>query len=132
MRGRRSILSSRSKRRRTRMKIKSNVKTRELTHNNNQMVARASQRQTDLIENFVLPQLYCPFPSAVNPHAEAAGQHSLEWGQRFQIITPAVQKYFCETNIGLFTARLFPKASREALMVASDYHTWFFLKDDQT
>ncbi len=83
-------------------------------------------------ENFVLPPLYYPFPSAVNPHAEAAEQHSLEWGLRFQIITPATQSHFRASQIGWFTASLFPKASREALLAASDWNTWFCLQDDLT
>lgn len=83
-------------------------------------------------ENFVLPPLYCPFPSAVNPHAEAIEHHTLAWAKRFGIITPSSYRRFCASSFGAFAARVYPTAPREELMIASDWSAWLFMKDDQT
>jgi hypothetical protein len=88
--------------------------------------------KTNVGENFVLPPLYYPFPSAVNPHAEAAEQHSLVWAERFGIITPAAYQRFLASNFGSFAARTYPTAPREELLIISDWSAWGFLKDDQT
>ncbi|MGH8585679.1 MAG: terpene synthase family protein, partial [Gammaproteobacteria bacterium] len=34
-------------------------------------------------EDFVIPQLYCPFPPEVNPHLKAINEHTLAWVRRF-------------------------------------------------
>ncbi len=86
----------------------------------------------NIIENFVLPPLYCPFPSVVNPHAEAAEQHSLAWAKRFGIITPAAYQRFRASNFGSFAAHTYPTAPREELLIIADWSAWGFLKDDQT
>ncbi len=90
------------------------------------------QIKPNVIENFVLPPLYYPFPSAVNPHAEAAEQHSLAWAERCGIITPAAYQRFCASNFGSFAAHTYPTAPREELLIISDWSAWGFLKDDQT
>src|SRR5262249_10522579 len=113
------------------MKIESNVKAEALSYNYNQMGTRASQRQTDRMENFVLPQLYCPFPSVVNPHAEAAERHSLAWALRFGIIKPAAYHQLSASNFGSLAALTYPAAHREELLIVSDWLVWVFLKDDQ-
>jgi 5-epi-alpha-selinene synthase len=113
------------------MKIKLNVKAEALSYNHNQTAAHASQGETGVIESFVLPQLYCPFPSAVNPHAEAAEQHSLRWAQLFGIVTPAACQRLRASNFGALAARTYPAAPREELLIVSDWLVWVFLKDDQ-
>src|SRR5262249_18972789 len=128
---------SRSKRRRISMKNMTNVKAEFETDkscglNHNQTMARNSKSKPNVIANFVLPSLYCPFPSAVNPHAEAAERHTLAWAERFGIITPGAYRRFCASNFGSFAARVYPTAPPEELLIASDWSTWLFLKDDQT
>ncbi len=87
--------------------------------------------KTKVQEHFVLPLLYCPIPSAINPHAEAAEQHSLAWAKRFGIITPAAYQRLCAANFGILAARTYPTAPREELLIVSDWLVWVFLKDDQ-
>jgi 5-epi-alpha-selinene synthase len=83
------------------------------------------------MEHFVLPRLYCPFPSTVNPHAEAAERHSLAWAQLFGIVTPVAYQRLRASNFGILAARTYPVAPCDELLIVSDWLVWVFLKDDQ-
>ncbi len=85
---------------------------------------------TNVREHYVLPPLYCPFPSAINPHAEAAERHSLAWAERFGIITPAGHQQLGAARFGSLAALTYPAAPREELLIVSDWLVWVFLKDD--
>ncbi len=39
------------------------------------------------MDQVVLPELYCPFPSTVNQHAEPVHQGTVDWLQRFELVT---------------------------------------------
>lgn len=37
--------------------------------------------------NIKYPGLYCPFPSAINPHSKVVYQYTLEWVRSFKLVT---------------------------------------------
>lgn len=82
--------------------------------------------------NIKYPALYCPFPSAINPHYEAAYQHTLEWVRSFNIVTDeSVYQRWRAINFSGWAARVYPHAPLEVLEICSDFTVWSFLADDE-
>jgi 5-epi-alpha-selinene synthase len=84
------------------------------------------------IKPFTIPELYCPFPSAVNPHADEVNRHTVEWMRRFRLVAdePEHGKIHA-VNIGRLAGRFHPEAPRDALQLVSDWYAWMFLQDDR-
>ena len=79
-----------------------------------------------------LPALYCPFPSAINQHCEAAGQHSLEWARSFSLVKDESAIHILRVaKFHVLAARTNPNISLETLEIISDYLVWGFIGDDQ-
>ncbi len=78
------------------------------------------------------PKLYCPFPSAVNQHAETVNNHTLAWVKAFSLV-PDEDNFdrLVKSKFGWLAARAYPNASLEALKLVSDWNTWLFIRDDQ-
>lgn len=73
------------------------------------------------MNNIKLPVLCCPFPSAINPHCEAAYQHTLEWVSSFNLLEElACQSLFSANFYGLI-ARVYPHTSLKALEISTDF-----------
>jgi hypothetical protein len=81
------------------------------------------------MEKLTRPELYCPFPSAINTAAEAAQRHTIEWARRFNLIG-AEHRRFAAIECGWLAARAYPNAGREALLLITDWLSWLFVKDD--
>lgn len=82
--------------------------------------------------NIKFPALYCPFPSAINQYAEAAGKHSLKWVRSFNlVIDESAYQSLRATKFHVLAARCYPNACLEALEVVCDYLVWIFIADDQ-
>lgn len=82
--------------------------------------------------NIKFPALYCPFPSAINQYAEAAGKHSLKWARSFNlVIDESAYQSLRATKFHVLAARCYPNACLEALEVVCDYLVWIFIADDQ-
>jgi hypothetical protein len=78
------------------------------------------------------PPLYCPFPSAVNPHVETIQRHSLGWAQQFQIIQgDAAIQHFAASKFGWLAARAYPRAGYDEATIVVDWNVWLFMLDDQ-
>lgn len=84
------------------------------------------------MERWELPELYCPFPSLVNRHADVVGKGTIEWAGRHGLLTEPNQRYRLEAvRVGWLIARTNPTTSLEALQLLADWCTWLFLQDDQ-
>ena len=82
------------------------------------------------MNNIELPVLYCPFPSAINQHCEAAYQHTFEWVRSFNLLEElAFQKLFA-ANFHILIARAYPNVSLKALEILTDFMYWGTLLDD--
>jgi Terpene synthase family 2, C-terminal metal binding len=78
-------------------------------------------------------ELFCPFPSVVNPHAEAVHRQSLDWARRFRLLDAERDyQHLGGSKIGWLVARAFHNASQEELQIAADWTTLFCLIDDRT
>lgn len=84
------------------------------------------------MNSIVLPTLYCPFPAAINKHAEALHQHSIEWVRKFNLISDeAAYQRFCQSKFALMHAHTYPDAEFTELKLLNDWQVWLFLLDDQ-
>jgi 5-epi-alpha-selinene synthase len=82
--------------------------------------------------NIKYPALYCPFPSAINPHSEATYQHSLEWVRSFNLVTDeSVYQRWRDLDLSGWAVYCCPQVSLEALKIISDCTVYLFLLDDE-
>jgi 5-epi-alpha-selinene synthase len=78
------------------------------------------------------PELYCPFPSAVSPHAARVQDGTIAWARRLHLLQrESAYRRLSRLQYGMLTARAYPGASREILQIITDWCTWLFLLDDQ-
>ncbi len=84
------------------------------------------------MERIILPELYCPFPPAINEHAGEVQENSVKWTRSFGLL-PGERAYelFDATGIGRLAARTHPGLSQDDLQLVSDWYTWLFLRDDK-
>jgi 5-epi-alpha-selinene synthase len=84
------------------------------------------------LRNLTIPNLDCPFPSAVSPYAEAVHAHTLDWVQKFGLVNDAQGfERLKASRFGWLAARAYPDAPHERLEIVSDWNTWLFVLDDQ-
>ena len=83
------------------------------------------------MEQPVLPALFCPFPPAVNLHANVVGRQSMTWARQFALL-PDEESYqrLEATRLGWLAARTHPGAQLEELQLISDWCAWLFVRDD--
>ncbi|HTK09623.1 MAG TPA: hypothetical protein VL485_20805 [Ktedonobacteraceae bacterium] len=84
------------------------------------------------MEHLTIPDIYCPFPSCLNPSVEAVHLHSMERVQRLRLIQ---QKHaFRRFSIARFAwaaARAYPDTDFTELAWVNDWLVWLFMFDDQ-
>jgi 5-epi-alpha-selinene synthase len=87
---------------------------------------------TGSIDWAALPDLYVPFPSAINEHADAVHQRTTEWLRRSLVLADeAAYRRFSGIKIGRLAARFHPDVPLDALQLISDWYGWMFFWDDQ-
>ncbi|MGH8562586.1 MAG: terpene synthase family protein [Gammaproteobacteria bacterium] len=83
-------------------------------------------------EDFVIPQLYCPFRPEVNPHVETVEEHTLAWARRFSLAKDeSGYERLRKTKPAKLAARTYTSASLDELAIGSDWNTWLFSIDDE-
>jgi 5-epi-alpha-selinene synthase len=84
------------------------------------------------VNNIKFPVLYCPFHAAINPHCDAAYQHTLNWMHSFNFATDeSVYKTLLAGKFHVLVARAYPYASLEDMEIITDLMFWNFFIDDQ-
>lgn len=80
----------------------------------------------------IFPSLYCPFPSAINPHVGLAHQRSMRWVAEQGLATPSSRTYKTleVARFGWLAARTYPAGNLHQLTLITKWATWFFLHDD--
>jgi hypothetical protein len=92
---------------------------------------RPESQPTPPPPSLVLPTLYCPFPTLLNPHADAADAHTLQWVQHHRLFTNATRyKHVAALHPGWLAARTTPHADPHRLQLVTDWCSWFFIHDD--
>ncbi|MFI0723422.1 isoafricanol synthase [Streptomyces sp. NPDC021224] len=73
-----------------------------------------------------------PFPARLNPHAERARQHTLQWAQGMGLLTgdTATAEYDA-LRLERLMAYFYPDAGATDLELSADFNAWFFIFDDQ-
>jgi 5-epi-alpha-selinene synthase len=85
-----------------------------------------------LVEQIVLPDLFCPFAPVVNKHAAIVQEETTRWASSFGLLPDQrSQRAFRATAAGRLAARFHPFAGREDLRLISDFYAWMFLQDDR-
>jgi hypothetical protein len=78
------------------------------------------------------PQLFCPFPAAINPAAAWVQEATTAWADRFGLIrSDRALRRFERLQYGTLMGRAYPTASETMLALIADWNTWLFLLDDQ-
>ncbi|MBD2440394.1 terpene synthase family protein [Nostoc sp. FACHB-110] len=84
------------------------------------------------MENFIFPDLYCPFPSQINRYANLLESNAIEWLIQFNLLAnESSYKRFCKSNFFLLVAGAYPFCPIEELNIANDLFSWLFIWDDQ-
>lgn len=79
-----------------------------------------------------IPELHCPFPHRVNPHAEQARRHLSQWvGTVGLIQRESARRRFEHADFGWFASMVYPTADEERIALMADWFAWLFLVDDQ-
>lgn len=80
---------------------------------------------------YLIPQLYCPFEAAINPHFEEVEILTDQWIRSFNLLeSEADYQRYTGYQYTKMTARVHPDASFELLEAASYLYTWLFIVDD--
>ena len=76
--------------------------------------------------------LYCPFRSDVNRHAEAVDQQTVAWARQLNLLSgEAAYRRIQATKVGWLTARVYPETPLHELQLLADWNTWLFAQDDE-
>src|ERR1043165_2693906 len=82
-------------------------------------------------EYMILPDIYCPFPYRVNPHAALVEAHTNAWVQEFGIVyNQAELERFVTSRFPWLAAYVHPTVGYEELVLVSDLISWQFLLDN--
>jgi len=75
--------------------------------------------------------IHCPYPTALNPNAEDAHLHSVEWVRASGLVTqPAMFRRLRDSRMADMVSRFYPGGGQEELRVAAEFVCWAFLLDD--
>jgi len=73
------------------------------------------------IGEILVPELYCPFPPAMNPEAEAAQDHTLAWARKHALVRDeAAYERLRRSRFGFLAAHAYPGATLSRLSIASE------------
>lgn len=78
-----------------------------------------------------LQPFHCPFPAAVNPHAEEIEEHCIAWIDRFELYDSAAQRErLIGTRAAEIYARALPTADPQRVADVAKWLYWGFATDD--
>jgi 5-epi-alpha-selinene synthase len=84
------------------------------------------------MNQFTLPELYCPFPSQINKYADVLEKYAIEWLLRLNLLThESIYQRFCKSKFFFLSASVYPYCELEELKIANDWISWLFIWDDQ-
>ncbi|MGW2559487.1 terpene synthase family protein [Streptomyces sp. NPDC001514] len=86
-----------------------------------------------MAQPFELPDFYVPYPARLNPHVDAARQHTRAWARRMGMLEGSgiwEQEDLDAHDYALLCAYTHPDCSAEALSLVTDWYVWVFFFDD--
>ncbi|MFJ9033482.1 terpene cyclase [Streptomyces sp. NPDC102274] len=79
-----------------------------------------------------VPEIFCPFPYRVNPHADRARAQLAQWVRRTGLVhRELAARRFDRADFGWFVSVVHPGAEGRRLELMADWFAWLFLVDDQ-
>jgi len=79
----------------------------------------------------LIPEFFCPFPSALSPHTEAVQQLLCDWMQQRRYLRNEVSlERFRAGRFAWLAGRAYPAASFDTLLLVGAYMSWLFVVDD--
>jgi hypothetical protein len=81
-------------------------------------------------KKILIPHLYCPIKSRINPHVKLTVNHTNQWVRQFDLHRDEDFKKYDADNFGYMTARFYPTAHPENLCLANDINVLLFVMDD--
>jgi germacradienol/geosmin synthase len=90
------------------------------------------------MQPFVMPDLYMPYPSRINPNLERAREHSMAWARTMGMLDapkPGGGHVWDESDLarmdyGLMCAYTHPDGDGATLDLITDWYVWVFFFDD--
>jgi 5-epi-alpha-selinene synthase len=83
------------------------------------------------MDHFVIPDIYCPFPSLISPHLEQVQAHAQEWINAIGLVPQGTaQSSFLTYEVPWMICGVYPDAGLEELFLCSDWYSWGFTYDD--
>jgi 5-epi-alpha-selinene synthase len=83
------------------------------------------------MEPFMIPDIYCPFPSQISPYLEQVRSYTLEWVQRFHLVQQeTVLQHYLAADLSQFSCRVYPNANVEELCFIDNWVSWITQFDD--
>ncbi|MEP7286008.1 MAG: hypothetical protein ABI947_09595 [Chloroflexota bacterium] len=84
-----------------------------------------------MLENIQIPDLICPFPSALSPYTEAVQENINGWMESYHLLkTELAVKRFKAGKFAWTTGRAHPTASFEDILLVATWMSWLFMLDD--
>ncbi len=79
-----------------------------------------------------LPQLYCPFPAAINPAGADVQEQTIVWARQLRFSRrESSYRRMNRLQYAMLMARAYPNVPQDALQLIADWSTWLFLLDDK-
>ncbi|WP_037906134.1 terpene synthase family protein [Actinacidiphila yeochonensis] len=86
-----------------------------------------------MAQPFELPQFYVPYPARLNPHLEAAREHTRSWARSMEMLEGSgiwEESDLDSHDYALLCAYTHPDASGPELDLVTDWYVWVFFFDD--
>ncbi|MFJ9790585.1 terpene synthase family protein [Streptomyces globosus] len=86
-----------------------------------------------MTQPFRLPDFHVPYPARLNPHLEAAREHTRRWARGFGMLEGSgvwTQEDLDAHDYALLCAYTHPDCGADALELVTDWYVWVFFFDD--
>ncbi|MFH8557169.1 germacradienol/geosmin synthase [Streptomyces celluloflavus] len=90
-------------------------------------------RPGTVTQPFELPHFYSPHPARLNPHLEAAREHSRKWARDMEMLEGSgiwTERDLDAHDYALLCSYTHPDAPEPALSLVTDWYVWVFFFDD--
>jgi 5-epi-alpha-selinene synthase len=83
------------------------------------------------LDHFVIPDIYCPFPSLISPHLEQVQTHAQEWLNAIGLVPQGMAPSpFLTSDVPWMVCSIYPNAGLQELFLCCDWYNWGFTYDD--
>ncbi len=83
-------------------------------------------------QDIIVPQLYCPFPSKLNPHTDATAVHVIDWARQQKLVPFMMsERKFGDIRVAELAGRTFSRVLQENLEIVAAWNGWLHFWDDQ-